>query len=111
MKALLLSVFVAVISLTAVAAPKSKTVTGKCAKQAAELVQANWANVPNPDENLEIDIVSSNVDASDKSLYTVKWGDFDGNQGLIYLSKVKVTPDCQLDGKIESQVIGSFDGQ
>jgi hypothetical protein len=111
MKYILVTLLASVFSYSAGAGTTRKPFTGKCSKAAVDMVVANWANVPNPDPNLEINVVSSTVNLKDHSLYTVKWGDFDGNQGLIYLSTVKVTADCKQDGKIKSKVIGGYDGE
>ena len=109
MKILFLSTLVALFSTGALAAHKTKALTGPCARQAIDIVQSNWSNVPNPDPSLEFDAVSSNVDPKDENVYSVKWGQFDGNQGLILLSKVTTTTDCKQNGDIETKTIGGFD--
>ena len=108
MKKTIFFALIAAFSLSVNAAPK-KPMTGKCAQSASDAVIAKWANVPNPSESLEYDVVYSHVNVKDHSSYEVRWGDFDGNQGLIYLSKLKMTADCKLDGEIQTETIGSVD--
>ena len=63
-------------SRTAASAPKF---SGKCAKQAVEAAVAKWADVPNPDPNLEYLPVSSNPTKPGGEVYTVVLAFSDGN--------------------------------
>jgi hypothetical protein len=109
MKYIFLPLLASVFSFNAGAA--TKDFTGKCAKAVADTVFMTMAKTQDPNQNpLEIDVVSSKVNPKNPSVYTVRWGEFDGNQGVIYLSTVKVTADCKLDGKIESKAVGGYDG-
>lgn len=116
MRTLLATALIAAFSFSAAGAPKKKikTYVGKCAKQAAEYAFTDFGNVPNPDPNLEFDLVSSVLDSSTKDkkthTYIVKYGEFDGNTGVVIDATVRVTADCKQDGDITKKTVGGYEG-
>jgi hypothetical protein len=54
--------------------------SGKCAKQAESAAITKWADVPNPDANLEYITISSKAVAARSSTYIVDLAFSDGNE-------------------------------
>ena len=77
MKIVLSSVLLTLFATSAfAAAPHS----GKCSAAAADAAVQFWANVPNPDANLEYAVVSSAPVSRGSSEYTVVLAFNDGNE-------------------------------
>ncbi len=55
-------------------------------------------------------ISDSKVSPTDANVYQVKYGTFDGNQGIFTIATVRVTPNCIQKGPIVKKNVGGFDG-
>jgi hypothetical protein len=80
MKKTTLFAFVALLAAFAANSALAATYSGKCAKKAEEAAIQFWADVPNPDPNLEYVTVSSKVTAPRSAQYIVVLALSDGNE-------------------------------
>ena len=83
------SLFLALVAMIFAQSASAATYKGKCAKKAEEAAVSKWADVPNPDPNLEYMTLSSEVTARRGDTYIVILGLSDGNENV--MTKYQVT--------------------
>lgn len=74
--------------------------TGHCAKAAVSAAVAKWADVPNPDPNLEYMPVSAAPKANNPHVYEVVLGFSDGNEATYGKYDVTFANAAQCQGAV-----------
>ncbi len=85
--------------------------SGRCAKQASAEALNDFNTHISPDTDMDLMVVSSHESATEKGTYVVRYGSFDGNQGVTVDATVKLSSDCKLQGAITTKTVGYYDGE
>lgn len=84
------SFFLTLVTIALTASPAwATTYKGKCAKQAETAAVEKWADVPNPDPNLEYITMSSEETGRESDTYIVVLALNDGNEQAMAKYQVK----------------------